>query len=395
MKILILSFYYPPDLSAGSFRTAALVRQLQAAVPPDSQIDIITTQPNRYHSLAAASSADERLGALRVRRITLPAHHSGMRDQAKAFSVYARAALKLLAGERYDLVYGTSSRLFTAMLAVVAGRKAQAPVYLDIRDIFVDTMKDVLPRSIALPALPVLSLLERFTIRHAARVNLVSAGFLPWFQSRYPRQQFDVHPNGIDDEFLDLLPQPTTPRERAQVLYAGNVGEGQGLHHVLPELAKRCADQFDFVVIGDGGRRAALQAALAAANVSNVTLLPPMPRLELIPAYQHADVLFLHLNSHDAFLKVLPSKLFEYAALGKPVLAGVAGYAATFVQQNVSNAAVFTPCDAVAGEAALRSLSLQPTARGGFIEKYRRDSVMKQLAGLLLQTAAAGPKPMP
>ena len=59
-------------------------------------------------------------------------------------------------------------------------------------------------------------------------------------------------------------------------------------------------------------------------------------------------MLFLHLGAHAAFEKVLPSKLFEYAALGKPVLAGVAGFAARFVREEISNAAVFPPCD-VAG----------------------------------------------
>ena len=384
MKILILSFYYPPDLSAGSFRTAALVAQLESGLPAGSEIDILTTQPNRYHSLAAASPAEAQRGAVRIRRIALPAHHSGMRDQARAFTVYARSVLKLLAGEHYDLVYGTSSRLFTAVLAVLAGRKVKAPVYLDIRDIFVDTMQEVLPWPVAWLALPFLRLLERFTIGRADRINLVSAGFLPWYQSRYPAKQFDVHPNGIDAEFLELAPRQTGRGGRALVLYAGNLGEGQGLHRVLPELAQRCADRFDFLVIGDGGRRAALQTALDAAGVTNVKLMSPVPRLELIPAYQNADVLFLHLNSHDAFLKVLPSKLFEYAASGKPLLAGVGGYAATFIQQNISHAAVFQPCDAEAGETALRSLSLQTIARKQFIEKYRRDRVMQQLAAILL-----------
>ena len=50
-------------------------------------------------------------------------------------------------------------------------------------------------------------------------------------------------------------------------------------------------------------------------------------------------MLFLHLGAVPAFEKVLPSKLFEYAALGKPVLAGVAGYAADFVRAEIDNAA--------------------------------------------------------
>ena len=76
-------------------------------------------------------------------------------------------------------------------------------------------------------------------------------------------------------------------------------------------------------MIGDGSRKAALD--LAVAGLDNVELRPPMARTQLLEAYRSADVLFLHLGAVPAFEKVLPSKLFEYAALGKPILAGVAG----------------------------------------------------------------------
>jgi glycosyltransferase involved in cell wall biosynthesis len=389
MKILILSFYYPPDLSAGSFRTAALVERLQRVLPPGASIDVITTQPNRYKAIAQATATDERSGMLRVRRIALPPHASGMRDQAAAFTAYFRGAIRMTSGERYDLVYGTSSRLFTAILSAIVARRARAPLYLDIRDIFVDTMKDVLPRKISTAALPFLKVLERFAIGRAQRVNLVSAGFLPWFRKRFPHKHFDTFPNGIDEAFLaNQVASKPAENGRRVVLYAGNIGDGQGLHNVLPELAKRCADNYDFVVIGDGGKRAALAAALAAANVKNVTLRDPVSRGELIPLYQSADVLFLHLNAYDAFLKVLPSKLFEYAALGKPILAGVDGFSRSFIETEVPGAAVFAPCDAEQGERALRSLTLGPVDRTPFIEKYRRANTMDRLAEVLVSTAS-------
>src|SRR5262249_37300436 len=146
--------------------------------------------------------------------------------------------------------------------------------------------------------------------------------------------------NGIDEEFLTrrsrAVPQ-TAGDGRAVILYAGNIGEGQGLHEILPELARELRAEARFVVIGDGGRRAALEAALAKAGVDNVSICAPMPRPALMEAYDAADVLFLHLGAYPAFEKVLPSKLFEYGALGKPVLAGVGGYAACFVCEEIEN----------------------------------------------------------
>src|SRR5690606_37143794 len=50
MKLLLLTFYYPPDLSAGSFRAAALAEALLRAGGRDVEVDVLTTRPHRYAS---------------------------------------------------------------------------------------------------------------------------------------------------------------------------------------------------------------------------------------------------------------------------------------------------------------------------------------------------------
>jgi glycosyltransferase involved in cell wall biosynthesis len=382
LKLLILSFYYHPDLSAGSFRTSALVKALLEQLPADAQIELITTLPNRYSSFTNDAPEHEVHPRLIVHRIALPAHQSGMIDQSKAFLSYGRGVLKLIKGKQYDLVYATSSRLMTAALGAFAARRLRAPLYLDIRDIFVDTIKDVLPRKVTLFLKPVFSLLESWTIRSADKVNLVSAGFLPYFKSRYPKQQFSLFTNGIDDEFIQAQPEAGAVSGQGvlDVVYAGNMGEGQGLHAIIPSLAKRFEGRLRFRLIGDGGRRKQLADSLAAAGCSNVELLAPVSRGALIDEYKAADVLFLHLNDHDAFRKVLPSKLFEYAALGKPIWAGVAGYASEFVNTNISNAVTFSPCCAEEAVKSFEQLELRTVARIDFVEHFSRINIMKDMA---------------
>jgi glycosyltransferase involved in cell wall biosynthesis len=109
-------------------------------------------------------------------------------------------------------------------------------------------------------------------------------------------------------------------------------------------------------------------------------LLPPVNRQELIEEYLSADVLFLHLNDYPAFEKVLPSKIFEYAATGKPILAGVSGYAAEFIKSEVSNAEVFYPGDHKGALQVLSKLKLEHTDRHAFISKYTRTNIMKDMS---------------
>ena len=48
MKIVLFTFYYPPDLSAGSFRAVALVEALSKKISLEDELHVVTTHPNRY-----------------------------------------------------------------------------------------------------------------------------------------------------------------------------------------------------------------------------------------------------------------------------------------------------------------------------------------------------------
>jgi len=379
-RLLILTLYYPPDLSAGAFRASALVQALQEH-SPGLAIDVITSMPSRYQTFSVPAAERESDGMVTIRRLPLPPHRGDMRSQALSYARFAWRAARVASEHRYDLVFATSSRLMTATLGAWVSRRSGAPLYLDIRDLFVDTMNDVLSSRVAPLFRPVLSTMERWTIRRAANVNLVSPGFESYFRRRYPHMPLSFFTNGIDDDFMKpVATRSAKPDGPITVVYAGNMGEGQGLHLIMPAVAASLAGRARFRLIGDGGRRAELAEALSVAGVTNVSMLPPMSRVDLIAEYQAADVLFLHLNAYDAFTRVLPSKVFEYAALGKPIWAGVAGFAADFLRREVSNAAVFPPCDAAAALRALDTLALESTPREDFVRRYARRDIMRRMA---------------
>ncbi|MEY8215169.1 MAG: glycosyltransferase family 4 protein [Colwellia sp.] len=389
MKILVLSFYYQPDLCAGSFRCSAMIQSLIPKLSAGDEIEIITTLPNRYDSYQSEAPEYESDGTISVHRVKLPPHQSGMIDQSKAFIAYARQVLSLVKENQYDLVFATSSRLMTAALGAYVAHKKSTHLYLDIRDIFVDTINDVLPKKLSLLAKPVFSLLERWTINKANKVNLVSQGFQDYFSERYPEQKFSFFTNGIDSEFIGIqvasLDEVNERNDSISIVYAGNFGEGQGLHNIIPTLAKKLGGRVHIQLIGDGGRRSKLEEELKALDCKNVTLVPPVRRDELLLKYQEADVLFLHLNDYDAFRKVLPSKVFEYAALGKPILAGVSGYAAQFIKKEISNSEVFSPCNAEEAECALNLLELKTVPRNDFVDVYSRSKIMHEMTKDILK----------
>lgn len=383
MKLLLLSNYFTPDLSAGSFRMQGLVDALEPWGTKGLEVDLITTRPNRYASLRAEAPAFEDRGWLRVHRIELPSHKSGMADQARAYVRYAQGVRKLTRSQQWDAVFATSSRLMTAGLGAHISRRMDVPLYLDIRDLFTDNMEELLTGSPIKALMPAFRMIERRAFRRASRINVVSQGFASHIQSIAPKAQLSVLTNGIDAIFSDSdFCKPRGGGQQPLIVYAGNMGEGQGLHRIVPQVAKKLEGKARFRLIGDGGRRMALEAAIAAAGLRHVELLPPVPRTSLLDHYREADILFLHLNDLDAFRKVLPSKVFEYAATEKPILAGVAGHAAEFLTEHLPDAEVFEPLDAYSMAQAIDRLIERPSEpdRSEFRKVFARNQIMERLA---------------
>jgi hypothetical protein len=331
----------------------------------------------------------EEHGNIRNHRLLLPKHQPGKHGQILAFRSYYSQVMKANRNTRANLVFASSSRLFTAFLGAKVAKETEARLYLDIRDIFVDTMEEVL-RSRLLKALimPVLKRIERYTYDSADHINLISGGFRPYF-NRTTCKNFSGFTNGIDPEFLESTYNDraidTTMGGPRTIIYAGNIGEGQGLHKILPEAARQLGDEYQFIVVGDGGAKGLLRKAIQEKELNNITLVDPVPRSELASIYHNADFLFVHLNDYKAFKKVLPSKIFEQSTMNRPILEGVGGYAQTFLREELPDAMVFDPCDHSAMIRAIRGYDLATKFdRKNFFGKYSRTEINRRMASSIL-----------
>jgi len=381
MRILVLSFYFTPDLSACSFRTAALIKELKKIIKPEDKIEIITTLPNRYKSFNEDAKQHEKISEnIEVTRIKVGTHKGGFVEQSKLFFKYAWGVINLIKKrEKYDIVYATSSKLMTAYLGSVIAKKQKAKLYLDIRDIFIDTLESVFAKSKLKYFIPFFKMIENYTVNSANRINLVSKGFESYFMNINNKIQYSFYTNGIDDIFLNYDFNKNKETKKIIITYAGNIGEGQGLEKIVPGMAKKLGYEYEIHIFGDGSRKKILIDRLTGVN--NVKVFDPVNRTTLLEVYKNTDILFLHLNNYEAFKRVLPSKLFEYAATNKFIIAGVSGYAKEFIEENITGAIVFEPCNVDDFyEKFCKVKKFDEINRQSFIEKYKRENIMKLMA---------------
>jgi glycosyltransferase involved in cell wall biosynthesis len=270
----------------------------------------------------------------------------------------------------------------------VLARWKGVKLYLDIRDLFALNLQEIQVSLIFKKiGAPFMFWMERMAFRYANHINIVSGGFRSYLAS-FPNARITEFTNGIDDIFLanrSSQPPVQSVSDVKTILYAGNIGEGQGLHKIVPDAALQLGPGYRILIYGDGAMRVELEERLSALRLNNVEIHPPVKRSLLIQEYLKADFLFLHLNDYDAFKKVLPSKIFELSSFDKPILAGVGGYPAEFIRTEVRGSHVFNPCDAGAMvEGILKFQDVGHIDRSEFLEKFSRSRITLDMSKSIL-----------
>ena len=241
LRIVFFTFYYPPDLCAGSFRAVALAKALSSKMETDDELHIITTHPNRYTNHRPMAVDFEVDGKVVVHRISVTGLQSGMLPQAQSFGVYALSAYRLCRKLSPDFLIGTTSRLMTGILTGVSAFRIRCHYFIDLRDIFSETISDLFSRKnwlLGWVTKHTFSLIERRLFHGAEGVNVVSEEFPNYFQVKgVDISDWSYFPNGVDQEFVNFQTEEgSTLKDVKTILYAGNIGSGQGLDTVLPTV---------------------------------------------------------------------------------------------------------------------------------------------------------------
>jgi len=179
-------------------------------------------------------------------------------------------------------------------------------------------------------------------------------------------------------------------------LYSGNIANKQGIEVVI-EAARVLASRADiaFVICGEGPNRSKLQAA--AAGLTNVHFHPLQPAARVAELLRLASVHLLPQIPGAADL-VLPSKLTNMLASGRPVIATAAS--GTALYDEVSGCGLCTdPGNGAALAEAIVALVDDPAERerlGGegrrrSAERWSREAIIGRLESALMGLPEAAP----
>jgi len=352
MKIVYLSHYYPPEMGAPAARVSAFARRWARA---GHDVTVLTTFPNHptgvippeYRGRLYQEEDDHGVRVVRTYLYAAPNKGIVKRSLCYASFMVSSVVQGYRPLGRPDVLVATSPQFLALLSGWTLSRLEGVPLVAEIRDLWPDSIVAVG----ALPAgsLPIraLSRLERFMYGQADLLVSVTRSFVPFLTARGARRVV-VIPNGADTthfvpgEDRESLRRRFGLTGRFVACFAGTLGMAHGLDTVLDAAGLLSARRPDvlFWLVGEGARRAELEAEARRRGLSNVRFEGQLPRREMPGVLAAADAALVLLRPSPLFDTVLPSKMFEAMAAGCPVILGVRGEARQLLEESGAGWAV-------------------------------------------------------
>lgn len=214
-----------------------------------------------------------------------------------------------------DVVLATAPPAVALLVAARALPKDGPPLATELRDLWAGN-----PAFETRPG--VLGRLESGAFNRSARVVVMSPEAAADVRARHPAVAARVIeiPNGFEPSLLELRTEtPRVPGEPVALLHSGTLVGSRPLRPLLDVLA---AEEYRgrFRLLLHGYLSPASRAELAAAAPAEVEVLPPSTWEEAVERMCRADVCLVTQSTLAGDQTAIASKVFEYLALGKPVL---------------------------------------------------------------------------
>ena len=338
-RILLITQWFDPE---PTFKGILFAKEL---VSRGFEVEVITGFPNYpggtlYDGYRVKFIQKEVIDGVLVTRVPLfPSHDKSKLGRVFNYLSFAFSSLiyGLFFSKRADVIYAYHPPLTVGISALIIKLFRRVPVVLDIQDMWPDTLRATGMISNS-RLLDFVSKACNLIYSSVTKIVVLSPGFKNLLIGRgVPDSKIEIIYNWADEKVLRTTTNET-PKELAsiegfKILFAGNVGQAQGLNVILDaaHLLKDDVPKLHFLVLGRGLQLDDLKIRANQLNLDNVHFLSAVGMEKVGGFLGSADALLIHLNADPLFEITIPGKTQAYMAVGKPIIMGVSGDASNLV----------------------------------------------------------------
>ena len=379
MKILYVSQYFPPEMGAPAARVSELARHW---VKAGHQVTVLTGFPNHptgivapeYRAKLRRLVCRERIDGIDIVRTWLfPCPNRKAHERLLNYlSFVLSSCITGIFLRRPDVVIATSPQLFVGLTGRWLGWIKRVPFVLEVRDLWPESITaSGMGRDTDL-SIRLLRALSAFLYRTCNHVVVVTPAFKQEIVTKWQvrAEKISLVENGVETDVF--TPDATGDEVRKDlglegkflVSYIGTFGLAHGLHAIVKAAAQLQAGYPDiqFLFVGEGADKDRLISLVFDLKLANVHFLLQQSRAKIPSIIRASDVCLVVLRKADVFETVIPTKMLEFMACGRPVILGVDGQARRVIE--TAKAGVFVePEDPTALAHAITQLYLDAAQR--------------------------------
>jgi colanic acid biosynthesis glycosyl transferase WcaI len=338
LKLLLIGINYAPWSTGIPKYTAELAAWL---VERGHSVEAISGMPHYPAwkidpAYAGEGFLTEEINGVRVHRTPLwlrPKEHIGAKERILMETSFTLLSLRYLVpilfrSERYDVAIAICPTTQTALLPRLYSLSRSVPWLLHVQDLQIDAAVQLgMVRGGVFRRL--LLQVERALLRSATAVSTISEAMRRKIIAKgVPADNVFLCPNWADldavrpgERMNSFRGKIEAGEENMVLLCSGSMGEKHGLQLIL-EAADRLRHEasYRFVLVGDGSARAGLEQIARDRKLSNVRFMPLQPP-EALPEMMAAADVHLVTQKRGAADLVMPSRLTNIFASGRPVIA--------------------------------------------------------------------------
>ena len=341
MKLLFLTDNFPPEVNAPATRTFEHCREWAKS---GIDVTVITCFPNFPEGKLFKGyknrlyKIEETEGIKVVRVFTYITANEGFLKRTIDYISFGVAAFIAGLFIKTDLIIATSPQFFAAVWARRLAFVKRKPWVMEVRDLWPESIKTVG----AMKDNFVIRYLEKQEMRlyrSASHIITVTDTFKERISERgINPDKISVVKNGANNSLYTLrnknqkILSELVLDNKFIVGFIGTLGMAHKLDFIIEASEKIKDPSIHFLFVGAGAEKKNLEKLVQKKKVKNATLLGMISK-EAVPEYLSIlDVSLINLKKSETFKTVIPSKIFESCAMGKPILLGVDGEARRMIE---------------------------------------------------------------
>lgn len=342
MNILVIAETYPPHSGGPSTRASNLVKGLVKF----GHVIVLTASKKIGEETQKKHKAFYKFkeNKVEIYRVWSPNLSYGIfRERLLKYLCFIFSSFfPLLSLGHIDVIFASNPNFFSMFTAVFYSIIYNAPIVRNVDDLWPEAVYDFgLVKSSGLQKL--LDFTSKITYMVASAVVTISPSYCETIVSKYglKHKSISTIEVGVDTNTFYPIKQESI-KDNFVVMYSGKLSIVYDFDTILK--ASKLLSKFQDIVIvirGNGEMATEIKTKIKSLKLKNVFLQTNKVELcELCKILNSADVFLLAHKVSSSAEKGLPTKLFEYQAIGKPIVCSSNGAPAEYISSTKSGIVV-------------------------------------------------------